>query len=598
MNMEFNPEGFQPPRSGILLLYSCVAFLFILFLLRFWYLQVLKGEDYARQAQENRLHLERMYSNRGLIFDRYGRLLAENRPAYCIAVTADDCPDIAASLIQISQWSGVPEDALLAKYTQGRKKVPGFEPMILVSDIPFETLTHIEMELPKWPGVSILTRQRRHYPQGPLFAHILGYVAEANEKEMEADSDLDLGDTVGKQGLELRLEKSLRGQKGMQELEVNARGRRLNRSVRNAPRGGTDVMLSLDLDIQQAAADILGDEAGSIVVMEPDTGRLVALLTKPAFDNNAFAARLTYKEWEELRTNPRHPLLNRGIQSVYPPGSVWKLMMAGLILSEGISPAETVHCSGQVQMGNHTFRCWRKGGHGRINLVQSLVQSCDVYYYQMADRIGIDKLAVYARACGFGSVTGIDLPHEQRGLVPDRAWRRARGESWQKGETLNVSIGQGSTLVTPIQLATFVSALLNGGQKMKPLLRTDETPEVRGLLPMTDEARQFIVNAMRQTVEHERGTAKRLLRPDAVMGGKTGTAQVVKIGDVRLKAHEMAYEHRDHAWMATWGTKNDKSYVVVVMLEHGGGGSSAAGPLAVAMYKTLFGEPPVKTASR
>lgn len=598
MNMEFNPEGFQPPRSGIFLLYCCVGFLFVVFVLRFWYLQVLKGEDYARQAQDNRLHLERMYSNRGLIFDRHGHLLAENRPAYCIAVTADDCPDIAASLTQISQWSGVPVDALQAKYAQGRKKVPGFEPMILVADIPFETLTHIEMQMPRWPGVSILTRQRRHYPQGPLFAHILGYVAEANEKELETDSDLDLGDIVGKQGLELRLEKDLRGNKGLQELEVNARGRRLNRSVRNEPRGGANITLSLDLDIQQAAADILGEEAGSIVVMEPETGRLAALLTKPAFDNNAFAARLTHKEWEELRTNPRHPLLNRGIQSVYPPGSVWKLMMAGLVLSEGISPRETVNCTGQVQLGNHTFRCWRKGGHGRIDLAHSLIQSCDVYYYQMADRIGIDKLAAYAKACGFGSVTGIDLPHEQRGLVPDRAWRRARGETWQKGETLNVSIGQGSTLVTPIQLATFVSALLNGGKKMKPLLQADEAPEERGRLPMTDEARRFIVEAMRETVEHERGTAKRLQRPDAVMGGKTGTAQVVKIGDVRLKSHEMAYEHRDHAWMATWGMKNGKTYVVVVMLEHGGGGSSAAGPLAVAMYKTLFGEPAMRTATR
>ena len=598
MNMEFNPEGFQPPRSGILLLYVCVIFLFVVFLLRFWYLQVLRGEDYARRAQENRLHLERIYSNRGLIYDRYGRLLAENRPAYCIAITRDECPDIAASLTQISQWTDIPIDALEARFLQGRKKVASFDPLILISDIPFEMLTQIEMQLPQWPGVSILTRQRRHYPQGPLFSHILGYVAEANERELETDRDLDLGDIVGKQGLELRLEKDLRGKKGLQEIEVNARGRQLTKNVKNHPHSGQSVLLSLDLDIQQAAADILKNEAGSIVVMEPETGQLAALLTKPAFDNNAFAARLTHKEWEELRTNPRHPLLNRAIQSVYPPGSVWKLMMAGLILSEGINPKETVFCGGSMQMGNHTFRCWRTGGHGRVDLVQSLVQSCDVYYYQMADRIGIDKLAAYARKCGFGSLTGIDLPHEQRGLVPDRAWRRSRGESWQKGETLNVSIGQGSTQVTPLQLATFVSALINNGKRLKPQLMAGAPPEEIGRLPMTDEVRRQIVDAMRETVEHERGTAKRMQRSDAVMGGKTGTAQVVKIGETRLKSHEMAYEHRDHAWMATWGTKNGKTYVVVVMLEHGGGGSSAAGPLAVAMYEKLFGPPPAKVASR
>ena len=598
MNMEFEPEGYQPPRAGLFLLYACVAFLFIVFLLRFWYLQVLRGADYARQAQENRLHLERIYSNRGLVFDRHGRLLAENRPAYCIAVTADNCPDISATLTQISQWTEIPFETLESKYAQGRKQVPSFEPQILVFDIPFDTLTHIEMELPRWPGVSILTRQRRHYPQGPLFSHILGYVAEANEKEMDADKDLDLGDIIGKQGLELRMEKSLRGKKGLHEVEVNARGRQLARLERDPPHSGQNLTLSLDLDIQQAAADILGEEAGSIVVMEPETGQLVALLTKPAFDNNAFAARLSYKEWEELRTNPRHPLLNRAIQSVYPPGSVWKLMMAGLILSEGISPKETVTCTGAVQLGNRQFRCWRGGGHGRVDLEQSLVQSCDVYYYQMAERIGIDKLAAFARKCGFGGVTGIDLPHEQRGLVPDRAWRRSRGETWQRGETLNVSIGQGSTLVTPIQLAAFVSALLNGGNMLKPSLVYNEAPVVRGSLPMTDESRTRIVEAMRATVEHERGTAKRIARPDAVMGGKTGTAQVVRIGDVRLKSHQMAYEHRDHAWMATWGAKNDKTYVVIVMLEHGGGGSSAAGPLAAAMYNKLFGPVPPRTAAR
>lgn len=597
MNMEFDPDGYQPQRSGLFLLYACVVSLFLVFLLRFWYLQVLKGADYARQAQDNRLHRERIYSNRGLIFDRTGRLLAENRPAYCIAVTADDCPDVGASLTQISQWTGVPFDMLETKYKQGRGKVPGFEPMLLVFDIPLETLTHIEMQLPQWPGLSIITRQRRHYPQGPLFSHILGYVNEVNEKELENDKDLDLGDIVGKQGLELRMEKKLRGKKGLQEMEVNAKGRQLTREVLEYPVGGQNLVLSLDLDIQAAAAEALGDEAGSIVVMEPETGQLVALLTKPAFDNNAFAARLTHKEWEELRTDPRHPLLNRASQSVYPPGSVWKLMMAGLVLSEGISPKETVYCSGSVQMGNRTFRCWRSGGHGRVDLAHSLIHSCDVYYYQMAERIGIDKLAAYARKCGFGSVTDIDLPHEQRGLVPDRAWRRSRGETWQKGETLNVAIGQGSTLITPIQLATFVSALLNGGKLLKPSLVYNEGPEIKSMLPMADGVRNFIRNAMRETVEAAGGTAKRLLRSDAVMGGKTGTAQVVKIGDVRLKTHQMAYEHRDHAWIATWGMKNDKTYVVIVMLEHGGGGSSAAGPLAVKMYEALFGPVPARTAT-
>ena len=596
MNTEYDPEGYQPSRSGLVLLYGCVAFLFILFLLRFWYLQVLKGDDYARQARENRLHQERIYSSRGLVYDRYGKLLAQNRPSYCIALTRDECPDINSSLVQISAWTGIPIETLQTRYQQEKNKVAAFEPHLLVPDVPFDTLTRIAMELPQWPGLSILTRQRRHYPQGPLFSHILGYVAEANEREMEADKSLELGDTVGKQGLELRLEKNLRGDKGLREREVNARGMQLAQSVKKRPQGGKDIVLALDMEMQEAAAEVLGDNAGSIVVMEPETGYLVALLTKPAFDNNAFTGRLTHREWDALRTNPRHPLLNRAIQSQYPPGSVWKLMMAGLILSEGISPKETVTCTGSMPMGNRIFRCWHGGGHGRIDLLQSLVQSCDVYYYHMSERIGIDKIAAYARACGFGEGTGIDLPHEQRGLVPDRTWRANRGETWQRGETLNVSIGQGATLVTPIQLAAFVSSLVNGGKRMKPQLLYNQKPEQRGELPMSPDTCRFILDAMVHTVTAEKGTAKRLARRDALMGGKTGTAQVVRIGDVRLKTHQMAYEQRDHAWIASWGRKDGKTYVVVVMLEHGGGGGAAAGPVAAAMFDRLFG-PRNETAS-
>lgn len=594
--VQFEPKGFHAPRSGLYLLYGCIVFLFLLFLLRFWYLQVLRGEDYARQALENRLRLERVYSARGLILDAHGALLAENRAAYCLALIRDDCPDIPGTLAQVSQWTGIPLEQLTAKYTQDRRNVQSFEPHILVSDIPFDALIRIEMKLPYWPGLSIVTRQRRHYPHGPLFSHILGYVAEANEQELTNDPELAQGDIVGKQGLELRLEQDLRGSKGLQELEVDARGRQLSCDVKTLPHAGSNITLTIDAAMQQAASDALGDEAGTIVVMEPETGRLVALLTKPAFDNNAFAARLTHEEWDLLRNDPRHPLLNRSIQSVYPPGSVWKLMMAGLIMSENISPQETVFCGGAVKLGNRTFRCWRGGGHGRVDLQRSLVESCDVYYYQMAERIGIDKLAAYARQCGFGSLTGIGLPHEQKGLVPNRAWRRSRGETWQKGETLNVSIGQGSTLVTPLQMAVFVSALLNEGKIMKPQLLAATEPEIRDTLPMTVEQREFIVTAMRHTVEAPAGTAKRLRRRDAVMGGKTGTAQVVKIGDVRLKTHQLDYEHRDHAWIASWGEKNGKRYVVIVMVEHGGGGSAAGGPVAKKMYESLFGPEEIPAA--
>jgi penicillin-binding protein 2 len=365
-------------------------------------------------------------------------------------------------------------------------------------------------------------------------------------------------------------------------------GRQLNKHQEEQPRAGEDITLSLDIDLQQAASDALGEESGAVVVMEPDSGKLRALVTHPSYDNNMFTATLPKKDWAALVEDPRHPLQNRAIQSVYPPGSVWKLMMASLLLEQKVDPRATISCGGQVTLGSHTFRCWKRDGHGPMNLMQSLINSCDVYYYEMGQRAGIDNIERFARLCGFGSPTGIDLPHERSGLVPGRQWKRNRfGEPWQGGETLNVSIGQGYTLVTPLQMAVFVSALLNEGKLLKPSLIENEEPEVRSVLPMPASHRNFILEAMRITASS--GTARRISRPDAIMGGKTGTAQVVRIGERRLKKHEMSYRHRDHAWLTSWGMKDGKTYVVVVMVEHGGGGSSTAGPIVAKVFEALFG---------
>lgn len=592
MHIHFDPEGFQPPRSGLLLLQGLVGFLFFLFVVRFWYLQIHRGEEYARLAQDNRLRQERIYASRGLIRDRQGALLAENRPAFGLALIREDCRDIPATLAQVSQWTATPVEKLTAKFNQDRQRVKPFEPLLLISDMPFDLLARIESEIIHWPGLEIITRSKRNYPQGPLFAHILGYVAEANEQELENDKGLSLGDFVGKQGLELVLEQHLRGHKGQYQIEVDVLGRNLNRKLVEQPESGENIELSLDAGIQQAAWDAFEGQAGGLVVMDPDSGKLLALVTSPSFDNNAFAAGLSQKDWVALRDNPRHPLQNRIIQSVYPPGSVWKLMMTGMILNEGISPSETVYCNGAVQLGRQTFRCWKKGGHGSVDMMRSLIESCDVYYYQMAERLGIDKLEQFAKACGFGAPTGIDLPHEKSGLVPSKSWKRRRfGEPWHRGETLNVSIGQGFTLVTPVQVAVFVSSLMNGGKLLKPSLLLDEPTIVKGTTPMTTQGRKLVMEAMRLTVATDAGTAKVLRRPDAVLGGKTGTAQVVRIvGEERLKVEQMAYEHRDHAWMASWGEKDGKRYVVVCMLEHGGHGGSAAGPVVKRVYDKLFGE--------
>lgn len=588
MAIEVAPESYQAPRSGIILLYSFVGFLFVLMIIRFWYLQMLRGEEFARLAYNNRTRTEQVYATRGIILDRNGKLLAENRPAYCIAITREDCPDIPASLAQVASWTGMPLEQLQTKFKQDARRVPQFQPQLLVSDIPFEQVAEIEQQSYLWPGISIQIRQRRYYPQSEQFAHILGYVAEASEAEIKKNPSLSLGDIVGKQGLELKLENQLSGVKGRNLAEVDVLGRNLKKVQLEPSQAGESIILSLDADLQQAAIEALADNAGAVVVMEPESGKLRALVTLPSYDNNLFTAKLSTKDWKTLSEDPRHPLQNRAIQSTYPPGSVWKLMVTGLLLEQGINPQTSVFCSGAVSLGSHIFRCWKAGGHGYINMQQALVNSCDVYFYEMSQKVGIDNLERYGLLSGFGKKTGIDLPHERAGLVPGRAWKEKRfGEPWQRGETLNSSIGQGFTLVTPIQMAVFTASLLNEGRILKPSLLENEPPIIKGILPMTPSHREFIKEAMRLTAST--GTARRVNRPDAIMGGKTGTAQVVKIGDTRIKASQMLYEHRDHAWVTTWGIKDGKSYVVVVMVEHGGGGSSVAGPVAAKVYDKLFG---------
>lgn len=591
MTIEIGPDGYQPPRLGIFLLYSLVAGFFVLFVLRFWYLQVIRGNEYAQKAHANRTRQERVYATRGIIFDLKGRLIAENRPAYALTMIREDCPDIPATLAQISQWTDAPLDALQAKFQQDAQKVKSFQSQIIATDIPFERIADIEQQVYQWPGITVETRQRRYYPFGPLFAHILGYVADASEKELRADEKLSLGDIVGKQGVELIHEKRLRGAKGLNVVEVDVLGRQFNRRQVQPPVAGENLTLSMDAELQQAASDALGQEAGAVIVMEPDTGKVRALVTHPTYDNNAFTATLSQKDWQALVEDPGRPLQNRSIQSRYPPGSVWKLMMAGLFLEQKIDPRTTVTCLGRVRLGNHTFRCWRRVGHGPMNMIQSLINSCDVYYYEMAHKVGIDNIERFAKACGFGKPSGIDLPHESSGLVPGREWKKKRfGEPWQGGETLNVSIGQGYTLVTPLQMAVFTCALLNDGKILKPSLIENEEPEVKAQLPIPKAHRHLILEAMRLTAQ--KGTARRIRRADAIMGGKTGTAQVVRIGDRRLKKEEMAYLHRDHAWLVTWGMKDGKTYVVVVMVEHGGGGGSTAGPIVNQVYEALFGPQP------
>lgn len=588
----YNESEQQAPRAGLLLLQALILGLFCLFAVRLWYLQIHRGEDFALKAKENQLRQESVFSPRGLIRDRNGELLAINEPAYALGIVREDCPDVDRLVHQIAVWTGKDYFELKTLYNKNRKRVKPFEPLIVVPDLTFDQLALIETNKLRWPGLEIQYRPRRLYRYGTLLAHVLGYVAEADEEELAARPDLALGDYVGRQGIELMLEDRMRGIKGLTQYEVDVNGRRLKERVLKHPQAGHEISLSLDLELQKLCMDWLAEEAGSVAVMDADTGQLWALATAPSYNSNDFASGLTPEQWAKLRDDPLHPMQNRVIQSVYPPGSIFKHAVAGAGLHYGmIDPNETVFCSGSTKLGRRVFRCWRKGGHGNVDLRRALVESCDVYFYKLGKKLTVDRMSEFAFDVGFGKKTGIRLPHEKAGIIPTREWKLKRfGESWQGGDNLNMSIGQGYTLVTPLQVVRFFAGIANGGKLLKPLLLKDEKTEVQATIPLNPADLEILRQGLIETVDGARGTARRLRTKGVVVGGKTGTAQVVRLTDElkELKDDEIPYRFRDHAWMAAIAEKDGRRFAIACLIEHGLHGGSGAGPVVKAVIDYLF----------
>jgi len=594
MRQSLETQTQQAPRGGLLLLQLLVLGLFLVFVLRLWYLQIHKGQEFADRADNNRIRQHQVYAPRGLIRDRHDSLLAVNEPAYALAIVREDSHDIADALSHVSQLLDLDLDRLQETFDKGRARVKRFEPQILIPSLTFAQLAVIEANTLDWPELKIVIKPRRAYLQGPLMAHVIGYVAQADEDEMNIDPELSLGDNVGRKGMEFTIERMLRGKKGLRQVEVDAAGRQLSYEVLVKPQAGTDVRLSIDLELQRFIDEQMGEHAGSVVVMEADTGQVLALVSKPSFDNNLFVSGLSHADWAALRDNPAHPLQNRAIQSAYPPGSVFKHVVAGCALTEGVAvQSDRVFCSGGFQLGNRLFRCWERRGHGVVDMTRALVESCDVFFYIIGGKLGVDRMHSCAVKSGFGAPTGIDLPSESPGLVPSREWKRQRfGEAWHRGDNLNMSIGQGYMLTTPLQVARYTAALVNGGRLLKPQLLADVPPEEQARLPLSDSHREFLVKTMVDTVEGGRGTARRIALKDIRLGAKTGTAQVVRL----MAEHEgrptaeIPYHFRHHAWMNAFGEKGDRRYAVVVMVEHGGGGGATAGPIVRAIFQHLFAD--------
>ncbi len=582
------------PLHRVVILQIAIIILFATIFLRLWYFQIYKGDVYARKAEANITRIQSLHAPRGLIRDRNGNILADNRPAYGLALIRENSAHIPTTLAQISSWTGISEDLLYSRLKKGKGKVQPFNPLLLVPNLTFKQLAYIEARIHNWPDLSIITRPLRTYPYGPPFSHVLGYVAQANEEELQANPRLALGDMIGKQGVEKSFEEILHGQKGRKHLQVNAQGRTLRSQVIARPEPGTNLDLSIDCSLQQLVWDSLEQHAGAVVVMEPITGQILALVSKPGYDNNLFVQGLSSRDWKKLLHDPSHPLQNRVIQSTYPPGSVFKLAVAGCALARSdITTSTSFYCPGYYRLGTGVFRCWRRQGHGKLAMSDAIARSCDVYFYNLGEQLGITRLSKFCRQVGFGRLTGIRLPNESSGLIPDKEWKLQHvGKAWQGGESVITAIGQGYTTSTPLQIARFISALVNGGHLLQPQLQNDDHPNIQGRLPLRDKDRQFLRQAMIQSVADRHGTARSLQLPQVTIGAKTGTAQVVRLTEKHedKDTEEIPYKYRDHAWMAGFAQQGDRIYVTVVLVEHGGSGSSAAGPIVKDIFTHLFEE--------
>src|SRR5262245_50721130 len=505
--------------SGVVVLVA-----FALVGVRLWYLQVERGQEMRYLSEQNRIRVVSVPAARGVVYDRHGEILVDNRPSFDVVFVPEDARhDRNQVLATLARYLGEEEPALRQDARAGSKRPP-YQGIVLRRDLDWSGVVALETHQIDLPGISLQVAPRRYYPYGPLAAHLLGYVGEVSQRELEeaGEAAYRSGDLVGKAGLERAFDDELRGESGGEQVEVDALGRRVRVLDHVGDVPGHTVTLTLDRDLQDVAERALGDSDGAIAALDPRNGEVLVMVSKPAFDPNIFARGIRREEWRALMQDPKHPLNNRATQGQYPPGSTFKVAVAAGIAEEKIGgPNPGVHCVGGIPFGNHYFRCWKKGGHGSVDLHWAVVESCDVFFYTYGQKLGIEGIANYARRLGLGMPTGVALENEKGGLIPDPDWKQRRlKQPWFPGETLSVAIGQGYVTATPLQMANLAATLANGGTRYRPRyvkrvegadgsVRAVPEPEVMGEARLGKATLDRVRSAMRDVVMSERGTGKK-----------------------------------------------------------------------------------------
>jgi penicillin-binding protein 2 len=565
---------------------------------RLYWLQVVESERYQVLSDTNRISLRLVPPVRGKILDRRGEALAVNRPNYRIVLIPELTGNVATTLDVLGNLLSIGEaDRRRILRDVARKR--RFVPIVIKDNLTWDDVSRIAVNTQDLPGVQFDVGFSREYPLGSDLAHLVGYVAPPAESDLTGDPLLELPDfRIGRNGIERVYDLAMRGRGGTSQVEVNAVGRPIRELSRSDGDPGLDIALTIDAGLQRFCMQRLSrEESAAAVVLEVGTGEMLAAASWPSFDPNDFATGIPAGLWRQLLADTRGPLTNKAVSGMYAPGSTYKMLVALAALEAGVvTPDQRIACPGHMDLGDNRFHCWKRGGHGAVDMVEAIKQSCDVYFYEIARRCGIDRIAAMSRRFGLGQVLGVDLPAERSGLIPTRAWKEGLYKKpWAQGDTLVAGIGQGFVLSTPLQLAVMTARMVNGGRAVDPHLVRDRV-EGRSLLARADAAAPslgippahltLMLKAMSGVVNDPRGTAfrARIEEPEFAMGGKTGTSQVRRItaqerASGMRKPHEVPWNERDHALFVGYAPVREPRYACAAIVEHGGGGSAIAAPI-------------------
>jgi penicillin-binding protein 2 len=601
------PEEQEQVRRSFSWVALVVLCLFAILFLRLWFLQLVQGEELRQRSEQNRIRLQDLPPWRGRILDRRGEVLVANRPSYDLVAVMEDVGDIPLLARRLALLLRLDEKQVTAQLQNARTS--GLYQVRLRGDLTWKELAEVAAYQPELSGVSIQIQPKREYRQKGEAAHSLGYLGEISEAQLKSDkfAGYKMGDYVGRCGVELAWDKYLRGSRGYRRIEVDAYGREVGQLDSVFPTPGANIYLTLDKRLQKEAEACLEGKEGAIVALDPRSGRVLALASSPTFSQEAFERGLSTQEWQRLLQDKTHPLENRCLKGQYPPGSTFKIVMAVAGLEEKvITPTSEVSCTGVYPVGDNVFHCWQKRGHGAVNLQRALVESCDVYFYVLGRKLGVDRIAKWSRRFGLGQPCGLNLDKETSGLVASSEWKRNRfRQPWHEGETMSVSIGQGYNLATPLQMAQVAAAIASGGIIYRPQLVEkvespsgevlfQSQPEIKYRLGASPATIAAVRRGLEGVVEEERGTARVAQLANIRVAGKTGTAQVVSLEKEKSGKNNKKYEN--HAWFVAYAPAENPRVAVAVIVEHGGHGGSTAAPLAKRVVAAAMSEPPAQVA--